>query len=99
MSNDYSMFREAMVAMIQDAIERCERIGMTVETGKFSMSIQIMPDAVDVGATDLIIYAGDDVYEIDTEHVIKTNGEDTFYCTSDDDDHDNARYVVTIEAV
>lgn len=71
---------EALLTTINDAIEMKKEMHLTINADIISVMIHTIPDAVDVGDNQIIIYFGDEMADIQTENITYDDQFEEYYC-------------------
>ena len=70
--------KEKFMATINEAIDNGTEIFITMESGLNAVSVTVIPTSIDEGSGSVVIYAGTDIFVIDTESVSYDNDEFMF---------------------
>lgn len=72
--------RTDLMATINNAIDNSELLFMDIHTGSIGASISFVPDYVDEGSTNIVIYSEDNIYTIDATDISWDEMEEKFVC-------------------
>ena len=70
--------KEKFMATINEAIDNGTEIFITMESGLNAVSVTVIPTSIDEGSGSVVIYAGTDIFVIDTEMISYDNDEFLF---------------------
>lgn len=72
--------RNELLATINNTIDNSELLFMEIHAGSIGASISFVPDYVDEGSTNIVIYSEDNIYTIDTTDISWDEMEEKFVC-------------------
>ena len=71
---------EALLATINNAIEEAKEMHLTINTDIISVIIHTIPDAVDVGNNQIIVYYGEEMADISMDRITYDPEFEEYYC-------------------
>ena len=69
LSSKEEKMREQVITLVKDAINNGKELRITMQSGSNAICVDIVPDNIDVGTMGMIIYSGNNLFDVDLRDV------------------------------